>query len=73
MFFAEKAADRTPVDYETGVGGLLQLTPSGEGRAALEHDYARMLEDGLLLDEAETFDELLARCAKIQEKANASG
>jgi hypothetical protein len=73
MFFAEKAADKTPIDYEAAVGGGLQLTPSGEGRAALEQDYARMLEDGLLLDEAETFDELLARCAKIQEKANASG
>ncbi|MCJ8521785.1 hypothetical protein ABID21_004962 [Pseudorhizobium tarimense] len=73
MFFAEKAADRTPIDYEAAVGGGLQLTPSGEGSAALEQDYARMLEDGLLLDEAETFDELLARCAKIQDKANASG
>ncbi len=63
MFFAEKAVDRTPIDYEAAVVGGLQLTPAGEGR----------VEDGLLLDEAETFDELLARCAKIQEKANASG
>lgn len=52
MFFAEKAADRTPIDYEAAVGGGLQLTPSDEGRAALEQDYARMLEDGLLLDKA---------------------
>ncbi len=73
MFFAERAADKTSIDYETAVGGGLQLTPSGEGRAALEQDYARMLEDGLLLDEAETFDELLARCAEIQDKANAGG
>ncbi len=72
MFFAEKAADRTQIDYEAAVGGGLKLTPSGEGRTAHEQDYARMLEDGLLLDEAETFDELLARCAKIQDKANAS-
>lgn len=73
MFFVEKAADRTPIDYEAAVGGGLQLTPSGDGRKALEQDYARMMEDGLLLDEAETFNELLARCAKIQDKANASG
>ncbi|MBY3312537.1 nucleotidyl transferase AbiEii/AbiGii toxin family protein (plasmid) [Rhizobium leguminosarum] len=72
MFFAEKAADKTPIDYEAAVGGRLQLTPSGAGRAELERDYARMLEDGLLLDEAETFDELFSRCAKIQDKANAS-
>ena len=73
MFFAEKTADKTPIDYEAAVGGRLQLTPSGAGRTELEQDYARMLEDGLLLDEAETFDELLSRCAKIQDKANASG
>lgn len=73
MFFAEKAADRTPIDYEAAVAGGLQLTPSGEGRVALEQDYVRMLEDGLLLDKAETFDELLERCAEIQEKANADG
>lgn len=73
MFFAEKAADRTPIDYEAAVDGGLRLAPSGEGKAALEQDYARMLEDGLLLDEAETFDELLARCEKIQDKANAGG
>ncbi|MDE1996903.1 MAG: nucleotidyl transferase AbiEii/AbiGii toxin family protein [Rhizobiaceae bacterium] len=73
MFFAEKAADRTPIDYDAAVGGGLQLTPSGEGRAALEQDYARMLEDGLLLDKAETFDELLARCANIRDKANSNG
>lgn len=72
-FFTEKAADRTPIDYEAAVGGGLQLTPSGEGRAALEQDYARMLEDGLLLGEAETFDELVARCEKFQDKANAGG
>jgi hypothetical protein len=70
MFFAEKAANRTPIDYEAAVVGGLWLTPSGEGRAALEQDYTRMLEDGLILDEAETFDELLARCATIQDKAN---
>ncbi|MBY3425123.1 nucleotidyl transferase AbiEii/AbiGii toxin family protein [Rhizobium laguerreae] len=73
MFFAEKAADKTPIDYEAAVGGGLQLTPSGAGRAELEQDYTRMLDDGLLPDQAETFDELLARCAKIQDKANASG
>lgn len=73
MFFAEKAVDKTLIDYEEAVGGKLQLMPSGEGRAALEQDYAQMLEDGLLLDKAETFDELLARCAQIQDKANAGG
>ena len=75
LAIAAQKAERPihPLEKDTWVvWALLQLTPSGEGRTALEQDYARMLEDGLLLDEAETFDELLARCAKIQDKANAS-
>ncbi|MFS8048770.1 hypothetical protein [Rhizobium sp. BR 314] len=67
------SADNLGTVKEAAQPERLQLTPSGEGRAALEQDYAQMLEDGLLLDEAETFDERLSRCAKIQDKANASG
>jgi hypothetical protein len=70
MFFAEKAAHRSPIDYEAAVSGNLVLTPVGEGRAALEEDYSRMVADGLLLDDAETFEELLERCAAICGKAN---
>ncbi|WP_025659532.1 nucleotidyl transferase AbiEii/AbiGii toxin family protein [Rhizobium sp. IBUN] len=69
-FFAEKAADRSPIDYEAAVNGNLVLTPVGEGRKALEEDYSRMVEDGLLLDDAETFHDLLERCAAICGKAN---
>jgi len=70
MFFAEKAADRAPIDYEKAVNGNLLLTPVGEGQRALQEDYSKMVDDGLLLDDAETFDELLERCAAICEKAN---
>ncbi|ANL38253.1 hypothetical protein AMC79_PD00792 (plasmid) [Rhizobium phaseoli] len=35
MFFAEKAADRSPIDYAAAVNGNLVLTPSGEGLRAL--------------------------------------
>ena len=72
MFFAEKAADRSPIDYETAVNGKLPLTPAGEGQKALREDYARMVDDGLLFDDAETFDEWLERCAAICKKANAA-
>lgn len=41
MFFVEKAADRTPIDYTTAVNGGLQLVPDGDGLKALEDDYAR--------------------------------
>jgi hypothetical protein len=70
MFFAEKAADGEVIDYEAAVGGKLQLAPAGEARAALATDYARMVEDGLLLEDAEPFEALIERCADIAERAN---
>jgi hypothetical protein len=70
MFFAEKAADRTPIDYAAAVNGGLQLVPVGDGAKALEDDYARMVEDGLLFDDAEPFEALMARCTEITARAN---
>ena len=40
---------------------------------SLAGDYERMVSDGLLLDDAEPFDELMTRCGKIEEIANTSG
>jgi hypothetical protein len=70
MFFAEKAADRTRIDYAAAVNGGLRFVPEGNGLNVLQEDYARMLEDGLLLEDAEPFDALMARCAEIAERAN---
>lgn len=70
MFFAEKAAARTPIDYVAAVNGGLHLVPVGDGAKALEEDYARMVEDGLLLDDAEPFEALMAQCADIASRAN---
>ena len=70
MFFAEKAADRTPIDYAAAVDGNLQLVPVGDVAKALAQDYARMVEDGLLLDDAEPFETLMAQCADIARRAN---
>lgn len=69
-FFAEKAADRAPIDYAVAVNGGLQLVPTGDGLKALEDDYARMVEDELLLEDAEPFAALMARCADIAVRAN---
>jgi hypothetical protein len=71
MFFAEKAADRTPVDYAAAVNGGLQLVPVGEVANALAQDYAHMVEDGLLFDDAEPFAALMERCADITARAKA--
>jgi len=70
MFFAEKAADRSTIDYASAVNGGLQLVPVGDGAKALEEDYARMVEDGLLLDDAESFETLMERCADVARRAN---
>lgn len=73
MFFAEKAADRSPIDYVAAVNGGLQLVPGGDASKALQEDYGRMVEDGLLLDDAESFEALMARCADIAARANRAG
>ena len=73
MFFAEKAADRTSIDYGAAVNGGLQLVPAGDGAKALEEDYVRMVEDGLLFDDAEPFEALMARCTDIAARANRMG
>lgn len=70
MFFPEKAADRRPVDYGMAVNGGLRLVPIGDGATALEEDYGRMVEDGLLFDDAERFEALMAQCADITARAN---
>ena len=44
-----------PIDYAAAVNGGLRLVPAGDGPKALEEDYARMVEDGLLLEDAEPF------------------
>lgn len=70
MFFAEKAADRTPIDYGAAVNKGLRLVPTGDGLKALEEDYARMVDDGLLLEDAEPFEALMECCAGIAIRAN---
>jgi len=70
MFFAEKAADRSPIDYAAAVGGGLRLVPASEALKILEEDYARMVEDGLLLEDTEPFEALMARCADIAARTN---
>lgn len=70
MFFAEKAADGSPIDYAAAVQGNLQLVPSGRAAKTLAADYARMVDDGLLLEDAEEFEALIERCAGMCARAN---
>jgi hypothetical protein len=70
-FFVEKAPDGQVIDYRRAVNGGLKLVPKGAAREALEQDYLHMVNDGLLLDEAESFDALMKRCADLEKRANA--
>ena len=70
MFFREKDATGSWIDYKTAVSGNLQLVPQGVAYKALADDYGRMLSDGMLLDDGEHFDDLMGRCAEIEKRAN---
>ncbi|NQW94077.1 MAG: nucleotidyl transferase AbiEii/AbiGii toxin family protein [Polaromonas sp.] len=70
VFFVEKDAHGSKIDYSKAVTGGLQLVPTGAALAALESDYAAMLEDGLLALHQPSFDEIMEKCRAIQDEVN---
>jgi hypothetical protein len=56
--------------YGAAVTGALALAPGGDARQALAEDYQHMVEDGLLLDDAEPFEALLQCCQTLADKVN---
>ena len=73
MFFAEKDSKGVAIDYESAVSGTLQLVPIDEALESLSDDYRRMVDDGLLVEEVEPFQELLDHCRRIQDRVNRAG
>jgi hypothetical protein len=71
IFFPELTPAGTPIDHLAAVTGGLTLAPAGEARDVLASDYEPMVEDGLLLDDAEPFESLLERCQALADKVNA--
>lgn len=71
IFFAEKSPEGAPIDYHAAVSGGLCLVPDDGALAKLAADYQHMVDDGLFLDEVESFDAILRQCQTIQQKANA--
>jgi hypothetical protein len=71
-FFRTKDRGGNPIDYAAAVNGNLWLVPDAETLKALEADYRKMAEDGILLDDAEPFEELIKRCAELERRANAA-
>lgn len=71
-FFREKDAAGAWIDYARAVSGELSLVPPGTARDALEQDYRRMVDDGMLLEDAEPFGVLIERCAELEARANSA-
>lgn len=71
-FFSEKAADNKTINYTFAVLGALRIVPEGAARDALAADYAKMLEDEVMVGDALPFDELMQACAQVQARANAA-
>jgi hypothetical protein len=70
-FFRAKDSNGNPIDYVAAVSGALQLVPDAQALKALEADYKKMTDDGVLLDDAEPFADLIKRCADLEKRANA--
>ncbi|CAB3784043.1 nucleotidyl transferase AbiEii/AbiGii toxin family protein [Pararobbsia alpina] len=71
VFFSEKDTEGEVIDYHAAVSGDLQLVPDRGALTKLAADYRHMVDDGLFLDDVESFESLLERCRVIQHKANA--
>lgn len=69
-FFAENASHGEPIDYRAAVSGGLCLVPEAAALQALLMDYQAMVDDGLFLEDVETFSDLLAQCQQLQDKVN---
>jgi hypothetical protein len=72
VFFAEKDKHGASIDYRQAVSGGLKLVPDQDALSKLAADYRHMVDDGLLLDDAEPFEVLLERCRLIETKANST-
>jgi hypothetical protein len=52
------------------VTGKLQLVPDEEVRKVLAEDYAKMVDERILIGEAESFDALMKKCTDLEKRAN---
>jgi len=69
-FFKERDRQGNWIDYNAAVTGGLQLVPDAELRKLLADDYAKMVAERILIGEAESFDDLMKKCADLQKRAN---
>jgi hypothetical protein len=70
LFFREKDASGAVIDYYAATSGGLCLVPSAESKRALRDDYAKMIDDGLFLDDVPDFDELMDLSEALESECN---
>lgn len=70
IFFREKDTAGEWVDYLASVSGALRLVPTGAALDSLADDHRRMVDSGILLGEEIPFEDLMERCADLEERAN---
>ena len=72
MSLAERNLASAPIDYRRDVSNKLRLVPAG-GNAPDRpgRDYQGMVSDGLFLEQADSFGQLIEHCREIERKANA--
>jgi hypothetical protein len=70
MFFVEKDQSGASIDYAECLRGRLRLVPTGATYEALAEDYAKMVEDGILLQNAQDFRALMDECVDIEQRIN---
>ena len=63
MFFKEKDAVGRRNDHKAAVTGALRLVSAGSTRAALADDHVGTLVNRMLLDDSESFEAVVERCA----------
>ena len=69
-FFRTRDRNGEWIDYTAAVTGKLQLLPDEEVRKVLAEDYARMVDERILIGEAESFEDLMRKCADLEKRAN---
>lgn len=72
LFFIEKDAEGSVIDYFAATSGKLRIVPDGPAREALAADYESMRADEVMVGDALRFDNLMDACASIAESANAA-
>ena len=70
IFFRERDVSGDWIDYVDAVSGRLQLVPERPLYDTLADDYRQMRRYGMLLEEAESFEDVMNRCAEIETRAN---